>query len=312
MDADTGDFEVASDAPAVDTAASVDAPKGPTQHAITDNDFEDRDESPAPAKAETADALAKRKNSREKRVESFQEKINRLRWESGEEERKLEALRAEVAKAKPEKAESPAPKKFAAMPDANPDDPKPSSSDFDDYEDFIDERAGWMARRYIDQEKRQARDAHQRTLAEHAKVERRTRFTERLDAARQAHADFDARTDKDTPLTPPMQDVVVDSEIPGDLLLYLADHEDEAERIRQMPNPIAQFGEMKKIEARLETRLQDAPSGPSKATTLSSAKRPIKPVGTTHGAATEADDEDLDVDAHISKYNRLDHQRRRA
>lgn len=312
------DFETASDATVVTPEAeSVEAPAGPKQHAVTDADFEDKDEAAAPAEDEApAEKPAPRKNPKDKRVESFQEKINRLRWEAGEEERRLQALRDERSKIEaakaPETPPAPTPKKFAAMPDADPDDPKPVSADFEDYEDFIDARAGWMARRFIEQEKRQAREAHQRAMADHARTERRTTFAQRLESARQSHADFDARTNKPTPLTPPMQDVVVDSEIPGEILLYLADHGEEADRIRRLPTALAQFGEMKKLEARLETRPQDAPSGPSRATTLSSATRPIKPVGTTHGAADEADDEDLDVDAHISKYNRLDRQRQRA
>lgn len=322
-DVSDGDFEVESDAPAQEQAREESpAPTG-KRHAVADADFDSDDkddpgdEDDAKAASEAAKTLASRKSAKDKRIENFQQKVDRLRWEQGEEERKLTEIRArraaEEATLKPApKADEPK-KSFAALPDDNPDDPKPKSADFDDYEDFLDERASWVARRTISQEQAKAREAHQRTLATHADESRRAAFATRLAATRASHADFDARIAAGPLLSRPMQDAIVESELAGELMLHLSDPDNEAdyEKIVSQPTALGQYAAIKKLEGKLETRLTAAPTGPAKAIPLSSAKPLIKPVSSSHGT-TEVDDEDLDVDAHIEKHNRLDRQRRRA
>jgi hypothetical protein len=301
-------------------------------HAVSDDDFEDKDDAPAvEAKAEPAEqddpgdeddakateagkSLNARKSGLEKRRLSIQAQIDQSVKEREETRREAAALRAELDTLRRERDTLKPPTKADTTPattqDADPNDPEPKEGDFESYADYVKKQARWEARQEFREQQRQAREAHQRGLHDRAQRERLASYSTRLEAARTKHADFDARIDSGPPLSPPMTDAILESEIPGDIMLYLCDYPDEADKIRALPSQVAQYGAMKKIEARVEARLTTAESGPVEATPLSSAKPLIKPVKDSHGASGADDEDPEDVDAYIAKHSPHKRQRR--
>jgi hypothetical protein len=102
-----------------------------------------------------------------------------------------------------------------------------------------------------------------------------------------------------------MVDVIKDSEVGSQILLYLARNSREIDRLAAM-HPVLAFGEMKKIEARLE----GANSGsPQPVAQHSKAPAPIKPVGNASSRRSDTDDipgDDASDDEHFERMNRRD------
>jgi hypothetical protein len=318
-DKDENDAERGTDAQR-DSEADRQAAKAGDQVDADDDDAQDTDADKA---SEAAKALNQRKSGLEKRKLSIQAQIDDLVKQRGETQRERDAIRAELdtlraerdtlkaQTAKPDSKTPPEGQASAKERGAADADPEPKEEDFESYRDFVKAQARWEAREAIREEHRKAAEERQRVLATRAQETRRATYQQRLAAARDKHADFDARISVDLPLTLPMQDVIIDSDIPAEIMLYLADHPDEAHKIRGMASQIAQYGEMKKIEARIEARLADAQSGPSAAIPLSSAKPLIKPVKDSHGAATADDEDPEDVDAYVEKHTPKNRYRNR-
>ena len=84
---------------------------------------------------------------------------------------------------------------------------------------------------------------------------------------------------KDLPMTAPMQDSVMNSDMGPAVMYHLCRFPEECDRIAALP-PMVAIREMGKLEARIEA----AQTGPvSSAASVTQAPRPIKPVG---GGAT--------------------------
>jgi hypothetical protein len=279
-----------------------DAPSGePTRIEVTDSDFDGAEPDPA---SEAAKTLQAKKRSLEGRKSSIQAQINDLVKQRGETQRERDAIRDELQALRAERDAL----KSTAPARREGEDPEPKEDEFESYGAYVKAQARWEARQEFQEQTAKARTAHQRAEATRADTVRRADFAKRLAAAREKHAEFDARVDSDLRLNLPMQDVIVASPLGPEIMLYLAEHEDEAEQIYRSPDLLSAFGEMKKLEARLEA----VSAGPAQAKTLSHAKPPIKPVARslrTTGPETEADDDD--VDAFIERENAKDRRNRR-
>lgn len=153
-------------------------------------------------------------------------------------------------------------------------------------------------------------------LAQQADTERRSKLYERVTAARTADVElgkkFDAiqQAGDQFQISQPMRDFVIDSALGPQLLGYLWDHQDEAQRLATLP-PDKAFGQM----GRLEMRLEAASSAGSARQTpvLSKASPPPKPVGSSPTVSDTGDDEDDTEDMseravlrHIRRENALD------
>lgn len=299
---------------------------GPKRHEIADADFLDAsdaepvsadpgDEDDGPGTktddqkaSQAAKDLNARKSGLEKRKTSIQSQIDDLVKQRGETQRERDAIKAELEALRAERDEIKAAQAGKApakeTKPATDSDPEPKEEDFESYRDFIKAQARWETRQELKERDGKARDAHQRELALRADDKRRADFSKRLAAAREKHADFDARIEAGPSLTQPMVDAIIDADNADDVMLYLSDPDNKAEydRIVGLRGKFEQYAAMTKLSGKLEARLSAADSGPAKkATPLSSAKPLIKPVSGTQDASSDTDDEELDVDAYIVK-----------
>ncbi len=94
-------------------------------------------------------------------------------------EERAAALEAEVAKYKTPPVAAP-----TAAP-APPADPEPDVAQFDDYNKFVKQQARWEARQEL-------ADAHQRQQQAQQEAQWAQSWKQRIDTAKQAHADFEA------------------------------------------------------------------------------------------------------------------------
>jgi hypothetical protein len=181
-------------------------------------------------------------------------------------------------------------------------DPEPTPDQFDTYEKYVKAQAKWEARQEITATLAEQRKAYEAAQERQAAEARGKAWQERLAATRKAIPDFDARINANTVVSAPMKDLITDSPVGPEILLYLSDHPDDAQRLSTL-HPIQVIREMGKLEARLEA----AHSGPAKETPkASAAKPPIKPVGSSPQIADDDGSDDEDVDAHIARENARD------
>lgn len=112
-----------------------------------------------------------------------------------------------------------------------------------------------------------------------------------LDAGRKEFADFDEAIDSDLPLTPAMQEAIIQSNVGYKVAYHLANNPDETKRIAAL-SPARQAAEIGKIEASLDVQPK-----PREVRRTSTAPEPISPIGSVAGRATNARKfEDLSLD----------------
>lgn len=303
-----------------DIASGDNALKAPPQKETTHvapEAVQDADAS-AEAASEAAKALNVRKRSLEGRKQSIQEEINALVRQRGETQRErdriaseLESLRAERAKIAAMQQTPSQPMRDAMQPvPAASDDQEPTEDQFTDYATFVKAQARWQAREAIRafQAEMRANEEKQREARWH--YERDQSFAERLNQARSANPEFDTLVNReDIELSPPMIDVIKDSPMAPQLMLHLAQFPDEAQRIQSL-HPMLAFGEMKKLEARVEFASQGW-TGPNSAPKVSQARPPIRPVGSAPSGTVD-DPSDMDFGPeYVRRMNAVDRNRRR-
>lgn len=133
------------------------------------------------------------------------------------------------------------------------------------------------------------------------------RWSKTLEEARQHDPKFDETLNLDTPMSLPMQHLAMESPHGIAILQWLSAHPDDAQRISTL-HPAETYREMGKLEARLEAASSTTEnSGPARV--VSSAKAPIKPLGTSPPAENPFEiTDDLSVDEHIRRMNASDRQ----
>jgi len=159
-------------------------------------------------------------------------------------------------------------------------------------------RLAWQA--IAQQQQQKADQARDQQLEQ----ERMRGHQERLTAARTKYPDFDQRLNLDTWISTPMAHAITESPVGPELLLYLSDHPQDAQRIATL-HPIQAMREMGKLEARYDAATPGTGSAPAPA--MSQAKPVIKPV--TGGPATSERDEyrdDEPFEAHVRRENARD------
>lgn len=270
------------------------------------------------AASDAAKALNHRKRSLEGRKQTIQEEINTLVRQRGETQRErdriaseLESLRQERAKIATMQQTPSQPMREAMQPvPAASDDQEPSEDQFTDYATFVKAQAKWQAREAIRafQQELRANEEKQREAQWH--FQRDQSFAERLAEARTANPEFDTLVNReDIELSPPMIDVIKDSPVAPQLMLHLAQFPDDAQRIQSL-HPMLAYGEMKKLEARVEFASQRS-TGPSSAPMISQARPPIRPVGSAPSGTVD-DPTDMDFGPeYVRRMNTMERNRRR-
>jgi len=264
----------------------------------------DTDDAPVAdaAPAESAVPVEKRQNRRESATEAVSSAVGKQRAA----ERRAEAAEARIAELsrqpEPESAPTPAPgsewARFKAMPGV------PTVDQFDAYEDYSMAMATFVSdvRDEERQTQRQERDEQSRVQRYQASLD--TAWTDRLTAARDKNPNLDAELNPDTPMSLPMQHLVKDSPLGIELLQWLSAHPDESQRLSTL-HPADTYREMGKLEGRLEAA--SSPRGPARV--VSSAKAPIKPLGTSPPVSDPFEiNDDLSMDEHFRRMNAVDRQ----
>lgn len=258
------------------------------------------------------------KRTREGRKASIQAEIDALTATKHATKRELDAAQAELAKLRADLAAvskaadaKPAETKPARVVD--PADPEPDHTDAAKYPageydpKYIRDAAKWDARQEYKAQQAKAAEAAQRAQAESAWRQRYQQYQARVAKFKATTPDFDARLSADLRPTPPMVDVILDSEVGPALSLWLSEHPDDFQRISTLP-PAHQLREMGKLEARLDA----ASRGPASEASTSHAHAPIKPLGGSPPASDDdATDDDLSVEEHIKRENARERARRR-
>jgi chemotaxis protein histidine kinase CheA len=190
--------------------------------------------------------------------------------------------------------------RFKAMPGV------PTVDQFQSYEDY-----SMALAEFVSDAKRTEHDAAQRDAYEQQQVAQQQRvqldrWSKTLDEARQHDPQFDETLNLDTPMSLPMQHLAMESPHGIAILQWLSAHPDDAQRISTL-HPAETYREMGKLEARLEAASSTEKSGPARV--VSSAKAPIKPLGTSPPAEDPFSiTDDLSFDEHFRRMNASDRQ----
>lgn len=195
----------------------------------------------------------------------------------------------------------------AARTEAPPADAKPAAAAVDKeptLEDFINEPdpylafnralARWEVRQELKQEREAAAQKEQATAHDRRRIEKFTTYQQREDALKASVPDFDAKTleiRKNLNFDSPLALAVIESEFAPQLILHLAEHPDEFNRIGQlgMSNLPAALREIGRLEARFVPAASAATAttgSPAAAAEEPKAPKLISsapPIGTTLG-----------------------------
>ena len=191
--------------------------------------------------------------------------------------------------------------RFKAMPGV------PTVDQFQSYEDY-----SMALAEFVSDAKRTEHDAAQRDAYEQQQVAQQQRvqldrWSKTLDEARQQNPKFDETLNLDTPMSLPMQHLAMESPHGIAILQWLSAHPDDAQRMAQL-HPAETYREVGKLEARIELDAAQSTNSGS-ARVVSSAKAPIKPLGTSPPAEDPfAITDDLSFDEHFRRMNAADRQ----
>ena len=150
-------------------------------------------------------------------------------------------------------------------------DGEPTIDKFDNFDEYVAAKAEYIAKKQIESTLTE-REKHQRAAYEAAeRTKTADSWNKRIAAATAEMPDFEeVLASSDVPMTAPMQQAIMESDIGPKLAYYLANNPDEAEKIAGM-SPIGAIRTLGRIEERL------ANAKPEVKTT--NAPPPLKPVG---------------------------------
>lgn len=149
---------------------------------------------------------------------------------------------------------------------------EPTIDKFENFDEYVAAKAAYIANKQIEStlSEREQRQKAEREAAERAKTAES--WNKRIAAATVEMPDFeDVLSSSDVPMTPPMHEAIVESEVGPKLAYYLATHPDEAVNIARM-SPIGAIRAIGRIEERL---LANKP-----VVKPTDAPPPVAPVGT--------------------------------
>ena len=278
---ESGDTEVAA-------AESDESP--PEEEPDNAND----EDQPVEASSETdeTESTDPQKRKRRRRGRSYRDRASQLAREKASEQARANKLEAELRAVRAQQRQSPVtedPKEASEgdnEPETSgtptPENGKPDQDKFETYEAYAEALMDWKVDQRMMTQESEHRVRIEQEQAQKAHEDSVATLHERIDTFREANPDFDAVVEKgkDLPMTRPMQDSVINSDLGPALMYHLSQNPEECDRISQL-HPMAAIKEMGKLEARLEDA---SPTGPSSSThSVTKAPKPIKPVG---GGAT--------------------------
>jgi hypothetical protein len=155
---------------------------------------------------------------------------------------------------------------------------KPKLDDFESYDAYVDALTDWK----IEQREAARTKAEAESRAKSESETRAQAWTEKVEAARDKYEDFDdVISEITTPITPAMQEAIMESSIGTDIAYHLAQHPKEIQRIAKL-TPMQAAIEIGKLEAKLTAPVE------KKKPAVSKAPEPIKPVGAKASTAKKS------------------------
>jgi hypothetical protein len=180
---------------------------------------------------------------------------------------------AQELRAKAEQGADPA-KKTEPATSSN----RPKLDDFESYDEYVDKLTDWKIEQREAARQKQEAELHQKA----AQQTRAESWNEKVEAARDKYEDFDDVIESiTTPITPAMQEAIMESGIGTDIAYHLAQHPKEIQRIAKL-SPMQAAIEIGKLEAKLTAPVE------KKKPAVSKAPEPIKPVGAKASTAKKS------------------------
>lgn len=212
--------------------------------------------------------------------------------------------RAEAAEARVQQLVQPLPVESETAPDWSrfknmPGVPRVEQ--FDAYEDYSMALAAFVADARHQERDVVRHQAYQQRQIEESQQQQQQQWMSRLQDASTQDPELMASLNPDTPMSLPMQHLAMDSPVGIEMLKWLSANPGESQRLSTL-HPAETYREMGKLEARLEAASVRGP-----ARVVSSAKAPIKPLGTSPPVADPfAISDDLSMDEHFRRMNAAD------
>lgn len=170
----------------------------------------------------------------------------------------------------------------------------PRQEDFQDYTEYLDARARFVAEQHARQILDEERSKFTKTQADRARQAQVETYAGRVAAAREKYEDFDeVAFDESVQITEAMTQAIMGSEVGPDVAYYLGSHPDEAAKIANS-DPYSQVRAIGVLEAKLST---PKPRNPT------SAPEPIKPIGGRGANPKKIDPDKLPIDEWLKKRN---------
>ncbi|CAB4147647.1 hypothetical protein UFOVP1017_38 [uncultured Caudovirales phage] len=212
--------------------------------------------------------------------------------------------RAEAAEARVQQLVQPLPVESETAPDWSrfknmPGVPRVEQ--FDAYEDYSMALAAFVADARHQERDVVRHQAYQQRQIEESQQQQQQQWMSRLRDASAQDPELMASLNPDTPMSLPMQHLAMDSPVGIEMLKWLSANPEESQRLSTL-HPAETYREMGKLEARLEAASVRGP-----ARVVSSAKAPIKPLGTSPPVADPfAITDELSMDEHFRRMNAAD------
>lgn len=159
-------------------------------------------------------------------------------------------------------------------PDAKAEDTEPRAESFLTYDDYVDARAEWKARKVVRAEREAEKAEREKESAQRTDNDRRERAMKQATEARKELDDFDdVLSNPDMPLfSKSVAEVINDSDVGAKIVYFLGKNMAEAERIAKL-SPLAAAREIGKIEDKI---LNPPKAEPKR---ITDAGAPVKTVG---------------------------------
>ena len=224
--------------------------------------------------SEESDEAEESGKDKTKKKGGFQRRIDKLNAAKADAQREAEYWRGLALKNQetPQEQQSKAPESKAKASD----DKEPQPEDFETHREYVNALTDWK----LDlREKKSKVEAEKKAvIAEQEKSFKA--YNERKDAFAKTVDDFDEVLDdvRDVQVTPAITATIVESEYGPQLAYELAKNRAEFERIVKL-SPLAAAREIGKIEAKIAAKASE----PKETKKITSAPKPIEPVGGTKG-----------------------------
>ena len=243
---------------------------------------------------------------------TVQQRIDELTFQKHEAERRAAALEQEL-----QRRHEPAAQPQAAAP-GQATRPKPALEAFageaDPYAAWQEAVVDWkLEQREAARQAATAAEVKQQAEAQAklAEEQAKQQYIIRVQSFADQHEDYDAVV---TPylssafVPPAMGQAILQSERGPEILYWLAQHSTESTELAMLAAPQGRDS-AGLIQRLLESRLDPARAGSGSSVPSTSAKPPIRPVGSSPVVATDGPPDDTaDLDAHAAYYNRLDRE----